>query len=291
MTEPSRSAVYRLSMTTQGPLYPPSEVMNTDGDFVVIGTITRAQPDGTVAAVPGRAIVAADSPLPQFGSTLPYRIVRELPEKLSTEDEAMVLATLPLPLPCSNYTAVMAPQQQPEPFSVTRPSYPFHQAPIPDLQPEDGPKVTAPVTLGQWVKARGTLTVTLAEDSTAAEFRGEFSGLIPESLYTVMAIRRRDLDPDGPAHPSPLGVPNVFVADEEGNGRYRAVLPDPFPATDAPNSADRLVNFVVLWMSYQQNYGGAVGHHGLGADIHAQLRLDAPGFAEFTTRPRNGDGK
>ncbi|TVT61177.1 hypothetical protein FNH05_03535 [Amycolatopsis rhizosphaerae] len=272
-------------MTTQGPLYPPSEVMNTDGDFVVIGTITREGPDGGVVAVPGRAIVAADSPLPEFGSTLPYRIVRELPERLSPADEAMVLATLPLPLPCSNYTAVMAPQQQPDPFSVTRPSYPFHQVPIPDLQPEDGPKVTGPVTLGQWVKARGEVTVTLTGNDTAAEFRGEFAGLIPDSLYTVMAIRRRDMDPGGPAHPSPLGVPNVFVADSEGNGRYRAVLPDPFPAPDAPNAANRVVNFVVLWMSYQLSYGGAVGHHGLGADIHAQLRLDPPGFTEFTTRP------
>ncbi|MGK4585108.1 hypothetical protein [Kitasatospora sp. HPMI-4] len=279
----TRSRSYELRMTTQGPLYPPSEVMNADGHFVVIGAINRPAADGTVAAEWGSALVAADSTLPPFGRNAPYRIVRELPAELSDEDREMVLCTLPLPLPCSNYTAVMAPEQQPDPFSVVRPSYPFHQVPIPDLQPEDGPKVTRPVTLGQWIKARGSLTVTLAEEDTAADFRGRFHGLIPNSLYTVMAIRRRDLDPDGPSHPSPFGVPNVFVADEEGNGSYYARMPNPFPAPDAKDADNRIVNFVVLWMSYQLNYGGAVGRHGLGADIHAQLRLPGPGFEEFTT--------
>ncbi len=274
---------YELSATTQGPLYPPSEVMNADGDFVVVGAINREHPDGGVTTEWGRAIVAADSELPPFGKNAPYRIVRELPDELSAQDREMVLCTLPLPLPCSNYTAVMAPQQQPDPFSVVRPSYPFHQVPIPDLQAEDGPKVTEPVTLGRWLEARGRLTVTLAEGETAADFEGDFSGLIPNSLYTMMAIRRRDLDPDGPAHPSPLGVPNVFVTDREGNGTYYARLPNPFPAPDAADADNRVVNAVVLWMSYQCNYGGAVGHHGLGADIHAQLRLAAPGFTEFVT--------
>ncbi|TSB31831.1 hypothetical protein [Streptomyces benahoarensis] len=279
----TRSRSYELSMTTQGPLYPPSEVMNTDGHFVVIGGINRALPGGEVKAEWGSALVAADSVLPPFGENAPYRIIRELTPELSAKDREMVLCTLPLPLPCSNYTAVMAPEQQPDPFAVVRPSYPFHQVPIPDLQPEDGPKVTEPVTLGQWIKASGNLTVTLAEQDTAADFRGEFHGLIPNSLYTVMAIRRRDLDPDGPSHPSPFGVPNVFVADEEGNGSYHARLPHPFPAPDSAAAGNRIVNFVVLWMSYQMNYGGAVGHHGLGSDIHAQLRLPGPGFGEFVT--------
>lgn len=278
-----RSRFYELSMTTQGPLYPPSEVMNTDGDFVVIGGINRALPDGGVAAEWGSAIVAVDSPLPSFGQNAPHRIVRELPPELSEEDQVMVLCTLPLPLPCTNYSAVMAPGQQPDPFSVVRPSYPFHQVPIPDLQPEDGPKLTEPVTLGQWIKATGRLTVTLVEQETAADFHGEFSGLIPGSLYTMMCVRRRDLDPDGPSHPSPLGVPNVFVADHKGDGSYYARLPNPFPAPGTAEAPNRIVNVVMLWMSYQQNYGGAVGHHGLGADIHAQLRLRGPSFAEFTT--------
>ncbi|MFC9326843.1 hypothetical protein [Kitasatospora sp. NPDC057015] len=280
MTE---SRTYDLAMTTQGPLYPPSEVMNADGDFVVIGAVNRPGPDGGVVTEWGSVVVSADSPLPPFGQNLPYTVVRELGPELSEADREMVLCTLPLPLPCSNYTKVFAPDQEPAPFAVERPSHPFHQVPIPDLQPEDGPKLTGPVTLGQWVEAQGTLTVSLAGGGTAADFRGEFSGLIPDSLYTVMSVRVRDLDPDGPAHPSPLGVPNVFVTDAKGVGHYDATLPNPFPAPGTPEAANRIVNVIVLWMSHQRSYGGAIGHHGLGGDVHAQLRMPGPSFTEFVT--------
>ncbi|WP_226872450.1 hypothetical protein [Microbispora sitophila] len=279
----TRSRTYELSMTTQGPLYPPSEVMNADGHFVVIGGINRARPGGGVVTEWGGAIVAPDSELPPFGQNAPYRIVRELPADLSDADRAMVLHTLPLPLPCNNYPMVFAPEQLPEPLSVVRPSYPFHQVPIPDLQPEDGPKVLEPITLGQWVKAAGVLTISLVEGDTAADFHGEFTGLIPNTLYTVMAIRARDMRPDGRAHPSPLGVPNVLMADQKGEASYHARLPNPFPAPGTAQAQNRIVNVVLLWMSYQQNYGGAIGRFGLGGDVHAQLKLARPGFAEFTT--------
>ena len=99
-----------------------------------------------------------------------------------------------------------------------------------------------------------------------------------------MSLRQRDLDPLGPTRPGPLGVPNVFITDGRGDGRYRAVLPNPFPAADAPG-ANRIVNVVVLWMSYQMNRGGAIGWFGLGGDIHAQLKLRTASFAEFETLP------
>lgn len=280
------SRSYQLSMTTQGPLYPPSEVMNADGDFVVVGAVNRPGPDGGVTTAWGGAIVSKDSPVPPFGQNEPYTIVRELSPDLSDPaDRDMVLYTLPLPLPCLNYPAVFAPEQVPEPFAVQRPSYAFHEVPIPDLQPEDGPRLTEPVTLGQWAQAAGELTVSTVDDDRAAEFRGTFTGLIPDSIYTVMSVRLRDMDPGGPAHPSPLGVPNVFVTDHKGAGTYNAALPNPFPAPGTPEASQRVVNVIVLWMSHQRNYGGAIGHHGLGGDVHAQLRLAAPAFAEFTTRP------
>ena len=133
----------------------------------------------------------------------------------------MVLYTLPLPLPCNNYPMVFAPEQRPDANEIVRPSYPLHQAPIPDLRPEDGPKVTEPITLGRWVQAEGELEVELTADGRGAVFRMEFGGLVPSSLYTVMSLRQHDLDPAGPTRPGPLGVPNVFVTDEEG----RAQLP------------------------------------------------------------------
>ncbi|MEU0437289.1 hypothetical protein ABZ153_37940 [Streptomyces sp. NPDC006290] len=276
------SASYELSVTTQGPLYPPSEVMDPDGNFVVIGYVNREAAGGGATSHWGSAIVAADSVLPELGGKAPYRIVRELGPQLSAADENLVLHTLPLPLPCTNYPEVFAPDQLPDPFSVVRPSYAFHEVPLADLRPEDGPKVTEPITLGQWVQAAGNVRVTLADGGRAADFHCEFTGLLPNNLYTVMSVRRRDLDPTGPVRPGPLGVPNVLIADHKGNGSYHARMPNPFPDPEGA-AGDRIMNVVLLWMSYQQNYVGAIGRFGLGGDVHAQLKLRGPSFAEFIT--------
>lgn len=285
-----RSQSYQLSLTTQGPTYPPSEVMNKDGDFVVIGRVNRPGPEGHVRSEWGSAIVSADSPLPPHGDNVPYRIVRELPDSpgaLKQSDRDMVLYTLPLPLPCNNYPMLFAPDQRPDAHAVRRPSFPFHEVPIPDLRPEDGRKVAEPVTLGQWVEAQGWLEVAVVDGGHDAEFRFEFSGLIPDSMYTVMSLREHDLAPapTGPFRPGPLGIPNVFMADSAGKANYRATLPNPFPAQGAPGPR-RIVNIVLLWMSYQQNYGGAIGFYGLGGDIHAQLKLQEASFQEFVTAAR-----
>ncbi|MDN3260898.1 hypothetical protein QWJ26_13970 [Streptomyces sp. CSDS2] len=285
-----RTETYELSLTTQGPTYPPSEVMNEDGDFVVIGRINRPGPDGSVRSEWGSAIVSPDSEVPPHGAQRPYRIVRELPVDpagLTAADRDMVLYTLPLPLPCNNYPMLFAPDQCPQAHRVRRPSHPFHEVPIPDLRPEDGRKVREPVTLGQWVRAQGFLEVATLPGGHDAEFRFEFSGLVPDSMYTVMSLREHDLSPAprGPFRPGPLGVPNVFLADPAGKGHYRATLPNPFPAPGAPGPR-RIVNVVLLWMSYQQNYGGAIGFFGLGGDIHAQLKLREASFQEFVTTAR-----
>ncbi|MGV9409923.1 hypothetical protein ACWDOP_08420 [Nocardia sp. NPDC003693] len=274
--------IYELTPTTQGPLYPPSEVLDAAGDFIVVGFLNDAGPDGSVTRRWGRAIVAADTPVPKFGAAAPYTIVRELDAELSRADAESVLYTLPLPLPANNYPIVFAPDQRPDAESVRRPSYAFHETPIPDLRPEDGRKLTTPITLEQWLRARGTVEVSVSADGHHGEFRFEFTDLIPDSLYTVMSLRAKDLDPDAPTRPGPLGVPNVFVTDAAGAGSYRATLPNPFPDPESPG-ANRVISVVVLWQSYQQNYGGAIGHFGLGGDIHAQLKLPTPTFEEFRT--------
>ncbi|EPD56898.1 hypothetical protein [Streptomyces sp. HGB0020] len=278
---------YDLSVTTQGPLYPPSEIVDENGDFVVIGRVNRPGPDGTTVSEWGGAVVSPDSPLPPLGRNLPYDIVRELDLTDPVGPDAQVqLYTLPLPLPCNNYPMLFAPEQRPDAHDVRRPSYPLHGAPIPDLREEDGPKVREPITLGQWAKARGQLEVHVPAHRRSADFSFAFTGLIPDSLYTVMSLREHDLDPAGPTRPGPLGVPNAFISDSNGMAHYRATLPHPFPAPGTPG-ANRVINVVVLWMSYQQNYGGAIGHFGLGGDIHAQLKLQGPSFGEFTTTPAN----
>lgn len=277
------NATYDLSVTTQGPSYPPSEVMNVDGDFVVIGRVNESSVDGGVRSTWRRAIVSARSPVPAFGSNVPYEIVRWLPDRLDEVDRAMVLHTLPVPLPCNNYPMTFAPVQRPHAATERRPSYPFHLVPIPDLRLEDGRRRNDPVTLGQWVEATGQLRVGTDASGRTATFELEMSGLIPDSLYTVMSLRSRDLDQAAPTRPGPLGVPNVFVSDERGRGRYKVTLPNPFPDA-CLGGANRIVNVIVLWMSYQMNYGGAIGLYGLGGDIHAQLKLQDPGFEQFTTK-------
>src|SRR3546814_3424299 len=93
--------------------------------------------------------------------------------------------------------------------------------------------------------------------------------MIPNSLYTIMSLRRFDLNPLSPTRPGPLGIPNVFITDKNGNSSYHATLPNPFPEADKDNG-NRIINVVVLWMSYQMNRGGAIGWFGLGGDVHAQ---------------------
>lgn len=270
---------YKLALTTQGPTYPPSEIVDKDGNFVVIGMINFADEAGRLQQEWNAAIVASDSPLPEFGKNLPYKIIKKIDLKNLKSTDDCVLYALPLPLPCNNYPMTFAPEQLPVIHS--RSHCPLHEVPIPDLRAQDGRKVTQPIKLSDWIRAEGELQVTLVQNQTAAVFDFTFNRLIPNSLYTIMALRQFDLDPvRGPTRPGPLGVPNVFITDNEGRGSYSAMMPNPFPAAEKGN---RIINVVVLWMSTQMSYGGAIGHYGLGGDIHAQLKLPGRFFLEFTT--------
>lgn len=273
-----------LSVTTQGPLYPPSEVMDAQGNFIVIGALNEEGPAGVTTRW-GGAIVSPRTSVPQFGQRAPYTIVERfepkepLPDAVATK----VLYTLPVPLPCNNYTMLFAPQQYPDARSETRPSYAFHEVPIPDARPEHGRQLTGPVTLADWMRARGSVQLFDMNNGCDVLFRCDFSGLLPRSLYTVMTLRAHDLDPAGPTRPGPLGIPNSFVTDGAGSARFEAVLPDPFPDPALPEG-NRVINLVVLWMSSQLCHGGAIGRYGLGGDIHAQLKFPQPMFEDLRTR-------
>jgi hypothetical protein len=270
--------VYALSITTQGPLYPPSELLDAHGNFVVVGRIPR------VGAAPrwGAALVSQHTVAPRFGDFGSYEIVRPLDLDALGDDADLVLHTLPLPLPANNYPMLFAPAQRPQAKSDTRPSYPLHQAPIPDLRLEDGRRATAPITLGNWCRAAGELEVTVDVGERTALFQLELAGLVPDSLYTVMSLRERDLDPSAPTRPGPLGIPNVFMTDARGDAHYWARLPNPFPS-HAESGANRVINVIILYMSAQMSHGGAIGLYGLGGDIHAQLKLQQPSFGELRT--------
>ncbi len=273
---------YKLAITTQGPTYPPSEILNEKGDFVVIGRLNMENDQKTLYQQWGAAVVSKDSPLPPFGENVPYKIIKHFNcEKLAKEED-YVLYTLPLPLPCNNYPMIFAPEQNVS--SKPRPSYPLHEALIPDLRPSDGRKQLQPIRLSDWIKAEGELGVSLTPCGRNAKFEFSFKKMIPNSLYTVMALRELDLNPKfGPTRPGPLGVPNVFITDSEGKANYTAIMPNPFPVSEDLSRRNRIINVVVLWMSTQMSYGGAIGHFGLGGDIHAQLKLTELSFSEFTT--------
>lgn len=273
------ASTWTLAVTTQGPIYPPSEIMNKDGDFIVIGRI----PDERGAMPWGGAIVSGQTRAPRFGEPGVHRVVRRFSLDKPGEAAEQVLYTLPLPLPANNYPMLFAPQQCPDAHERRQPSHPLHLAPIPDARPQDGRREIAPITLGQWMKARGELAVTVADNARSALFEFSFEHMVPDSLYTVMALRQRDLDPAAPTRPGPLGIPNAFITDSAGRARYWARLPHPFPDPNEPG-ANRLVNVVVLYMSAQMCHGGAIGLYGLGGDIHAQLKFKDPMFSELRTR-------
>ncbi|MFU2315519.1 hypothetical protein [Rahnella sp. PCH160] len=275
MSKPSGQH-YTLAVTTQGPLYPPAEVVDAQGNFVVIGQIS------THAGIAwGGAIVDKNSPLPPFGQVKPYTIIHHISELTEDQLAEITLYTLPLPLPLNNYPMLFAPEQRPQAAQDKRPARPLHEGYIADCRPADGRRKLPAITLADWVKAQGELVVTLSEDKRSARFDFIFKNLIPDSLYTIMSLRERDLAPKQPSRPGPLGIPNVFITDAQGNATYWAELPNPFPATG--NERNRVINVVVLFMSCQQSYGGAIGLYGLGGDIHAHLKLTTLSFSELNT--------
>jgi len=257
---------FKLSPTTQGPFYPPSEAMDQYGNFVVIGRINRESSLG-VDAQWGAAVVAP-TPAPDFGTHAPYRILEELNMNDERRLAEIVLHTLPLPLPSNNYDILFAPEQNPDAHAVHRPSTPLHAVRYPDERAIDGPKRLPPITLQKWLQAKGEVLVQWSPGRPAAEFELTMEGLLPNSMYTVMTLRTWDLRPKSPTRPGPLGIPNVFISGETGTGHYRAQLPDPFP-----RGGNRVMNVVVLWMSEQRSHAGAIGNFGLGGDVHAQLKI------------------
>ncbi|WP_392561755.1 hypothetical protein RHO12_11620 [Orbus sturtevantii] len=261
------SQIFNLTATTQGPLYPPSEIMDQNGHFVVVGNIIKF---GEVSW--GMAIVDRNSVLPDFGSYYPYKILENLEHANEEQLDNIELFSLPLPLPLNNYSMVFAPEQAPNAAKTIRASLPLNKGYIYDYRESDGRRNISKIKLKHWLKAEGKLIITINENKTKARFDFLFKKLIPNSLYTVMSLRELDLSPEHPTRPGPLGIPNVFTTNDQGDGNYYAELDNPFPQKE--KNSNRIINVIVLFMSSQQSYGGAIGLYGLGGDVHAQLKLD-----------------
>jgi hypothetical protein len=77
-----------------------------------------------------------------------------------------------------------------------------------------------PITLKQWLKARGKARIRCAGRHTPT-IEMKLSGLVPRGLYSVWQVL---VGAQGPI-PLPLGgVPNVVVTDERGQGQFSAKL-------------------------------------------------------------------
>lgn len=267
---------YHMDVTTQGPLYPPSEVMDAQGNFITIGLIPRE-----TGVKWGAAIVKQTSPVPPMGETRPYHIVKEISEMTDEELNNTILYALPLPLPLNNYNMLFAPQQRPTAHQDLAQSVPLHEGHIADFREIDGKRKMAPVTLFDWMKAKGELKVIIDRNTHNARFELKFEGLIPDGLYTIMCLRENDFNPISPTRPGPLGIPNVMMTDGVGCGEYWASLNDPFPPPGV--TGRRIINIILLFMSGRQSHGGAIGVHGLGGDVHAQLKLSNQQLDEIMT--------
>ena len=250
--------------------------MDQKGNFVVVGMVP-----GENGLEWRSVIVAADSPLPAFGETAPYKILRNIEDMSQEERRDIILHTLPLPIPLNSYGMVFAPEQRPQANTESRSSLPLHDGYIADYRSSDGKRQIPPITLADWIKAEGMLEILLSGDRKRALFKFSFRCLVPDSVYTVMSLREKDLATKNPSRPGPLGIPNVFITDHHGNAGYWAELPDPFPAHE--RNENRVINVVVLYMSSRQSYGGAIGLYGLGGDIHAHMKLQSRSFDEFIT--------
>ncbi len=122
-----------------------------------------------------------------------------------------------------------------------------------------------PITLKDWRRAKGEATVKCASDSNSIEL--EFSGLIPNRLYTVCGMFKKD----GQLASAPLGgAPNAFVTDSGGNATFQRVLnfcplePDPAQPSlmyiDILYHSDQMVYGLVPDLTLTGLMGGVITH-------------------------------
>lgn len=336
-----------FNVTTQGPFWPPSTVVDKDGNFVVVGTVLKKDKSGTVVPVPNQAALVSKNTVPPLDSngvedftnfvSAPYDVIRYLDLGPRGRDRKIELFT-PSFGPSkgsfgggpripkegeSPYNLNMIPSPCPEIFpassqeyNFTRGSYPLHQYPVLGFQGDQvaydadtgaaydpmtrsGPGCEAgcsgesmvdfardePITLGEWLKAKGDFKVQLTRYSgkaggyTAAKFQLNFKRLLPNSVYTAWALKQRVFSQG--RFPGPLGVPNVFTSDEFGNAEMTVELPNPFPDRNIDEEGLRLIGIEVSYHPDAQNWGACGEKHGVGYRIFNWFDMKPDGSRDF----------
>lgn len=337
-----------IANATQGPLWPPSELTNADGDFVVIGISLVETPEFPGFGFPffSQAVLVSKDSRPPFNPDgtrnfsnwflAGYDIVRPL----DLSDLDMELYTLSVGpkddsgarrIPAegdSLYNLNTGSNSCPEIFpsaiqedNYTRPRYRLNEVPIWGFQGDqiiydhdtgevvtpvakggsncpdgcegeniiDFRPITQPVTLGQWLQAKATLTVTLADyredlDAyTAADFKIKLKDALPQSVYTVWTIRPRRI-PDSSFSPQadPLHIPNIILTDEKGKGENTWRVRNPFTDPELDVDGERITGLVVAWHPDFQNWGACGAILGAGVDIISQFSTVVDGTLDIT---------
>ncbi|MFZ4700143.1 MAG: hypothetical protein ACOYMG_08815 [Candidatus Methylumidiphilus sp.] len=345
------SITKRLPNATQGPLWPPSELVDKDGNFVVVGTGLIETAPGVVAPMPNQALLVSKNTVPPLNSAgkedfsnpigAPYKVIRPLnlsPGSADLKKELYTVSFGPFSgdfgggqrIPAASdslYNLNMARPSclevfptESQKFTFTRPSFPLSKAPVNGFQgdqiaydidtgkPYDpmttsGPgcgdgcpgennadqRSTSPITLGDWLKADGKVKITLTQYNghlkayTAARFDLDFKKLRPNSVYTVWAVRKNAMLPRPDERlPTPLGVPNTFTSDNNGNGHLTVNLKNPFPDPATDDKGLRIMVLAVVYHSDYQNWGACPAHFGPGVDVHQAFNSSADGTMDIT---------
>lgn len=159
--------------------------------------------------------------------------------------------------------------------------------------PTFGERRNKPITLGDWLQARGQATITLTRFDaksgayTAARFDLVLRNLLPHSVYITFAIRQASFLPASHPYyrlPDPLGMPNVFVTDGHGNARLSYEVPHPFPDPSDDPKFLRVIGLAVSYKSDYQNWGGRNGLLGPGLGVHIAFNTFADGTFDLAQR-------
>lgn len=353
----NKSVVIRLPIATQGPLWPPSEVVDHDGNFILLGSVlTEVQP-GVIQPVPQQAVIVSKETVPALGPdgvedpdnwfAATHKVLRKLDLSRGSRDLKMVLHSLSFgPFEGSgrspriprigestynlNGDLTICPDILPtesQRFNYFLPSFPLHQVPVNGFQGDqvaydpntgsefdpatatDDPACAAqgcpgedvvdvrrrkPITLGDWLKSDGTLKIQLVKPNkkgqyTAARFSFSLKSMIPNSIYTVWAVRPREIPIPGVFHRrdiDPLFSPNVITTDGQGRGSAEWEVTNPFPDPATDTRGFRIFGISVVYHSNLQNWGACPSPYGPGVDVHAvfnTLNGTRPDITDFVT--------
>ena len=123
------------------------------------------------------------------------------------------------------------------------------------------------MTLGQWLKHRGTGVYTVS--GGVGSLRLEFTGLVPNGVYTMWHafIALPPTTPFSGTLDLPLGArdgsESVFTADENGKAVFEHTFSPPLEMSDVWTTSMLAINY----HSDGKTYGGLPGDFGLNAHI------------------------